>query len=164
MARPGGRATKRRRAAPVFRDAAHTDVDVLVELVRQYYLFDHIVFDEPRVRRALAELLDNPSFGRVWLITAEGNPVGYMVLVMDFSIESGGRDAFLDELYLVPSHRRLGIGALALQQAEAVCRELGLHALHLQVEQANAPAQGLYRKAGFEAHTRLVMTKVIDRS
>ena len=90
--------------AAMFRDAALADIDLLVDFVRQYYLIDHIPFDAPAVRRVLGELLSDPSLGRVWVITSGDEPVGYAVLTLGYSVEYGGRDAFLDELYVQPSH------------------------------------------------------------
>ncbi len=73
-----------------------------------------------------------------------------------------GRDAFIDELYLIPSHRGQGIGTQAMQFAIAACRNLEVHALHLEVERHNTAAQRLYRQAGFEGHDRYLLTRRIE--
>ena len=49
-----------------------------------------------------------------------GNPsclmiaVGYLVLTLGYSLEYGGRDAFIDEVYIRSSYRGRGIGTAAL--------------------------------------------------
>jgi diamine N-acetyltransferase len=102
------------------------------------------------------------SLGHVWLISYEGEAVGSLVLTLGYSLEYGGRDAFIDEVYIRESHRGQGIGQHALTFAENVCRSLGVRALHLEVERENTTAHGLYRKAGFVDHDRYLMTKRIS--
>jgi ribosomal protein S18 acetylase RimI-like enzyme len=91
--------------------------------------------------------------------TDAGSVVGFVVLTFSYSLEFHGRDAFVDELYVRPSHRRRGLGAAALRLSEAACREHGVHALHLEVDGANDPARALYRRWGFDEHARHLMTK-----
>ena len=50
---------------------------------------------------AMSRLIDDPSAGRVWIIRADKADVGYAVMVFSFSVEFGGRTAFIDELYTV---------------------------------------------------------------
>ena len=45
---------------------------------------------------------------------------------------------------------------------EGASRDLGVNALHLEVERTNVTGQSLYRKAGFEDHDRYLMTKWIQ--
>ena len=102
---------------------------------------------------------EDERLGGVWLIRSGASAVGYVVLTLGYSIEFRGRDAFLDELYLRPEARGRGAGRKALEFVEGVCRSLGVRALHLEVERANAGAQALYRKAGFVDPDRYLMTK-----
>ncbi len=39
------------------------------------------------------------------------------------------------------------------------CRELGVRALHLEVERENVEAQALYRRIGYKDHDRYLLTK-----
>ena len=71
----------------------------------------------------------------------------------------------MDELYLAPGARGIGLGTAALRFAEEVCRAEGIGALHLEVERANTTAQAVYRKHGFTHHDRFLMTKwVADKT
>lgn len=144
-----------------FKIAEGADIEILLKFMREYYEFDHLPFDEQIARAALAKFVDDQSLGRVWLICHEGEAIGYLVLTLGYSLEYGGRDAFIDEVYIRASHRGCGIGQSALTFAEEVCRSLGVRALHLEVERTNTSAHGLYRKAGFVDHDRYLMTKRI---
>lgn len=129
--------------------------------MREYYEFDHLTFDETVARRALEEMISNEAFGRIWLIYYADETVGYVVLTLGYSLEYGGRDAFIDEVYIRESHRGKGIGPAAIAYAEEQCRLLGVRALHLEVEHANTNAYGVYRKVGFVDHERYMMTKLL---
>lgn len=146
-----------------FLPAKLDDLDALTRLERQYYLEDGYPFAENEARTAIARLIEDPSLGRIWLAWDGQTPVGYVVLALGYSLEYRGRDAFIDEIYFLPSHRGRGLGAKGLALAEAACRELGVRALHLEVERDKEAAQALYRKQGFVDHERYLMTKRLDR-
>jgi ribosomal protein S18 acetylase RimI-like enzyme len=147
---------------PVLRPATSADVEPLLGLVEAFHSEDGYPFREEETRINLLRLLGDPQLGRLWVVEDAGALAGYLVLALGFSLEFRGRDAFVDELYLAPSHRGRGLGKQALALAEAACRELGVRALHLEVERDNDEALGLYRKAGFVDHDRYLMTKWIE--
>lgn len=144
-----------------FKAVTPTDIPQLLQFMREYYEFDHLTFDENVARAALAEMIGNEAFGRIWVIRHAAEAIGYLVLTLGYSLEYGGRDAFIDEVYIRSSHRGKGIGTAALAFAEDQCRSLGVRALHLEVERANTNAYGVYRKVGFVDHERYMMTKII---
>lgn len=147
---------------PTFRVAENTDLESLVEFMRQYYALDQLTFVEGSARRALDHLIRDRSLGRIWLICDDGTPVGYIVLTFGYSLEYWGRDAFIDEFFLQASHRQRGWGTIALKHAEEAARELNIRALHLEVTHENSRAQQFYRQSGVEDHNRYLMTKWID--
>jgi GNAT superfamily N-acetyltransferase len=144
-----------------FKLAAPADLDLLLILNREFCAFDQHPFDEPALRPALDRLLRDESLGRVWLIEDGEAPIGYLVLAFGYSLEYRGRDAFVDEIYIRESHRRQGIGTQAFAFLETACRELGVRALHLEVEDRNAAAQQFYRTVGFHDQERHLMTRLI---
>lgn len=132
------------------------DEDGLIALMREFYLHERIELDEPAARGALAALLADPTLGRVWWL---GDGAGYMVVTLGFSLEFAGRYALLDELYVREGFRRGGIGARAVEEAAAACAAWGVRALRLEVAWENDGAQRLYRRLGFTAHDRHLMTR-----
>lgn len=147
-----------------FRLAEASDIDLLLEFIQELYATDgNIPFDRNGACAALKLPLDDPSLGRVWLILSGEEPIGYVVLTLGFSLEYHGRDAFIDEVFIVESHRGRGAGTAAIQFAEAQCGALGVNALHLEVERTNVRAQQLYRRMEFVDHDRYLMTKHLAR-
>jgi ribosomal protein S18 acetylase RimI-like enzyme len=118
-----------------------------------------IQFDESAARATFRRFLSLPAFGRVWLLSEMDLPVGYIVLTIGFSFEFHGHDAFIDELYVDADSRRRGYGKQAVAFLEEKARELGVNAVHLEVDRGNDPAFELYRQSGYQDHDRFLMTK-----
>jgi diamine N-acetyltransferase len=147
----------------MLRRALPADAETVFALLRQFYAFSGYALDEPAGRAALQRLLADDSLGRVWLVEDEGQVVGYVVLCFGYSIEFHGRDAFVDEVFLLDTHRGRGLGGRVIEAVVGECRDLGIEALHLEAEHDNAPAIALYRKLGFRDHARYLMTRHLQR-
>jgi ribosomal protein S18 acetylase RimI-like enzyme len=143
------------------RPALSSDLEAVLALHRDFFAEEGYPFREEESRGNLARLLEEPGLGRVLVMDEDGRVIGYLVLTFGFSLEFGGRDGLVDELYVSPGHRGRGLGTRALEAAEAACREQGIRALHLMVERSKDGAQALYRRVGFVAHPRDMMTKKI---
>jgi GNAT superfamily N-acetyltransferase len=109
-----------------FHPAGRPEIPQLVQFMREYYAFDHLPFDEDRARGALEALVGDETLGRVWVIRAGGAAIGYVVLTLGYSLEYGGRDAFIDELYVREAYRGQGVGSRTLSFVAEVCRALGV--------------------------------------
>jgi GNAT superfamily N-acetyltransferase len=139
--------------------AAPADVPTLLPWVQDLYAHERIPFDPAASEATLRELLDNPAFGRVFKLVADGAAAGYAAVALGFSLEFGGRSAFLDELYVRPSSRGQGVGTMALRLLQDACRRLGARSLALEVGLENAGAEALYRREGFSSIGRHLMTR-----
>lgn len=140
------------------REATAADLDALLVMQRQYYAEDGYPFAASEARAVLARFLADPALGRIWLIDDAGAAVGYLALTFGYSFEFRGRDAFVDELYLLPPHRGRGHGGRALAFVKQAAATLGVRALHLEVERDKPGAKALYRRVGFVDHERYLMT------
>lgn len=117
-----------------------------------------VPFDDGEAARATDRLLRDPTLGRAWLIAADAEIIGYIVMAFDYSLEYRGRGAWVDEFFVRRAHRGLGIGARALEFFASQAKELNVTVIHLEVNHGN-PAIDLYRRLGFEDHHRYLMTK-----
>jgi ribosomal protein S18 acetylase RimI-like enzyme len=109
--------------------------------------------------RALAELAAHAESGGAWLILADSAVAGYVVLTACYSLEFHGRFGLLDELYIEERWRGRGIGNAALAFVDEQCRSRGWKAVRLEVRHTNLRARELYRRAGYRAEERHLMTK-----
>jgi len=136
------------------------DIDLMLDLMHGLQQDDpwSVPFREEAVRKSLCELLVTPSAGRAFLIRDEQLSVGYLVLSFDFSLEYGGKNAWIDELFIRPEFRGKGLGSEALDFAAQTAHEAGAKVLHLEVNRGN-PAIDLYRRNGFKDHDRFLLSK-----
>jgi ribosomal protein S18 acetylase RimI-like enzyme len=140
------------------RFARPSDRPRLLRLVKQYYRFDSIDFDERITGRALQRLLNDKSLGRAWVLDSERRLVGYAVLTYNYDLEFGGIEGIVTELYVVPRYRSRGLGAQLIDEIRRFCRNKGISAIELQVGRDNRRARAFYRKIGFRALDRIVMS------
>jgi diamine N-acetyltransferase len=146
-----------------FSPATTEDLDVLVALMSQMQADDpwSCPFDPTKARTAVETLLQDPSLGRIWLILADAETIGYIVLTFDYSLEYNGKCAWVDEFFIHKDYRGKGLGGQALCFFEDAARDLGARTIHLEVNHGNRAVE-LYRRAGFEDHNRYLMTKWIE--
>ena len=71
-----------------------------------------------------------------------------------WSLEHGGRVAWLDEIFVLPAHRGRGIGRLLLRVALVVAQKAGCRVAQLEVVQGHERAEHLYRREGFASVAR----------
>ena len=143
---------------PQFRFANATDIDSLLPLMKDFYSFEKLDYNENRLRRLLAGLMADPRLGRLILLELQSELVGYVVFGFGFSLEFHGTDCFIDEFYVRAEHRSKGIGAAAVEFAANACRAAGIAALHLEADHFNVRGHEFYRRLGFKDHDRHLMT------
>lgn len=143
------------------------DLDFLMDLVRSYYEYDGHVFDAGLVKESIKNLINQPSFGRVWLIdlfdknSAKSRAIGYIVLTFGYSLEFHGRDAFIDEFFIVESERRNGFGKKTMELIVEKAKEFEIKAIHLEVVTGNYNAYEFYNKIGFTNRSHHLLTKKV---
>ncbi|MBM3598115.1 MAG: GNAT family N-acetyltransferase [Alphaproteobacteria bacterium] len=155
------------KARPRFRSSAirlepiaAKDFPLLVRFARDFYAEDGRAFPA-RGRRALAALTRGTPHGAGYMICLpDGLPVGYVVISYGFSVEFGGPDSFLDDLYIAPAHRNRGLGSRVLQRLRSVLHGHGVRAMHLQVMPGNNRASRFYARHGFVASKLKFMSRV----
>lgn len=140
------------------RPASAGDVGTLVEMMGEFYAEWETPFDGGQAKRAFEQLVNDDNLGRVFLLERDGRPAGYAVLTLGFSMEFGGRDGFLDDLFVREPARGHGLGREAMEAVFNESRRRGVLALHLEVDRDNVRAKHLYRKFGFRDTDRQLLT------
>src|SRR5690606_23912017 len=78
------------------------DSAALRGFARAFHAEDGHALDEAGERGVAQAAAGDPAV-RAWFIVEDGTRIGYAVLTLGFSILHGGRDGFIDDLYLVPA-------------------------------------------------------------
>jgi len=106
------------------------------------------------VRLAVDGMLADPSRGFILVALSGKGTVGVAYVSFTWTLEHGGKSAWLEELYVVPDQRDRGIGRAMLQGVLQRARENGCAAVDLEVDTQHARAERLYAREGFKPHTR----------
>jgi GNAT superfamily N-acetyltransferase len=144
---------------PTFRFATAADIPQVLPMMRDFYEFERLDFNEDRSRRLLAALVSDERLGRLLLFHFDGELTGYLVLGFGFSLEFHGTVALLDEFYVLPAFRGRGIGGAAVEFAAEICRSAGIRCLQLEADYFNQRAHDFYLRSGFKDHQRHLMTR-----
>jgi GNAT superfamily N-acetyltransferase len=135
------------------RRAGPGDLEMLVELHRAFCDVDGHPFDVARARAALAPLLADDAHGVVWVTDF---PKAYAVLTWGWSIEAGGAEAVLDEIFV--SERDGGVGAALIEHVLDDGRRRGLARIFLETEAHNRRVRRFYERHGFRADDSIWMS------
>ncbi|MDX1781094.1 MAG: GNAT family N-acetyltransferase [Thalassovita sp.] len=139
--------------------AGPDDLDRLLPLVRAFQDEHGITRnDEDRVA-GLEPILAGSPHGVAYLIGPQRAPIGYVVISFGWSLEFGGMDGFVDEIYLRPSVRGRGIGSEILTALPKALAGAGLKALHLEVKRDDEKTRRFYSRLRFlERDDYMLMT------
>jgi GNAT superfamily N-acetyltransferase len=141
-----------------FKAITASDKDSLLLIMEKYYESDHLDFSKPKAAQAVAQLLEEPNLGQIWLIEQDSEIIGYVAMTYGFGIEFGGRVAWVDEFFIEESHRGKGVGTAAVQWCMQKCHDQGILALRLEVTPTNPKALALYTRLGFIDYRRNLLT------
>jgi ribosomal protein S18 acetylase RimI-like enzyme len=109
----------------------------------------------------IARVVSGEPLAPAYMLEYQGQPAGFFVLTIGYSVENGGNDGFIDDLYLIPPLRGRGLGKRAVELAIIAARDVGIRALLLEVEANNHRAYALYEKMGFVDTKRRLLRQVI---
>jgi GNAT superfamily N-acetyltransferase len=145
------------------RRAHRGDLLPLLALITEFYEIDAHEYDEERIVPALEPMLLDDALGQVWVLEDESRRLdGYLIVTWTWSLESGGRDCIVDEIYVrEPGH---GPGARLLEHGLAEAVAFGARAAFLETEAPNDAARRFYVRHGFVAEDSIWMSTPIPRT
>jgi GNAT superfamily N-acetyltransferase len=130
------------------------DVDDVAQLLSAQFEEHAIALDVGALRAAVRGAIEEPSRG-AFLLARDGRCVGLAYIAYIWTLEHGGRSAWLEELYVVPEMRSRGVGTRLLRAAMAHAARAGCAAIvDLEVDADHARAANLYAREGFHPHRR----------
>jgi GNAT superfamily N-acetyltransferase len=133
------------------RAAIRADVPQILAFIRALAAYER----EPEAVVATEEGLLNDGFGPnpyYFCLIAEndGAPAGFALYFFNYSTWIGRPGIYLEDLFVLPEFRGLGIGKALLRQVAAIAVERDCRRLQWEVLDWNAPAIDFYRAMGAE--------------
>lgn len=133
------------------RAATEADVPQILAFIRALATYER----EPDAVIATEEGLLRDGFGpnpyfQCLMADWDGAPAGFALYFFNYSTWLGRPGIYLEDLFVLPEFRGLGIGKSLLQQVAAVAVEKGCLRLQWEVLDWNTPAIDFYRAMGAE--------------
>lgn len=133
------------------RAAVEADVPVILKFIRQladYEKLAHeVVADEAQLR---ATLFGERAYAEVLLAERAGTPVGFALFFHNYSTFLGRPGIYLEDLFVDPVARGLGVGQALLRRLAQLALERDCGRLEWWVLDSNQPAIEFYRRHGAE--------------
>lgn len=133
------------------RDATAADVPLILQFIRALAIYER---EPDAVDATEADLLrdgfgPNPFYFCL-IAEADGAPAGFALYFFNYSTWLGRPGLYLEDLFVHPQFRGLGIGRALLQRVAAIAVEKGCRRLQWEVLDWNKPAVDFYAAMGAE--------------
>jgi GNAT superfamily N-acetyltransferase len=149
----------------VIRPARPDDLPTIVRLIRALADYEKlaqaVTLDESEVRD---HLFGARPYAEVLIAEDEGTAVGYALFFHNYSTFRGRPTLFLEDLFVIPEHRRRGHGKALLAALARLAVGRGCQRLEWSVLNWNEPAIGFYRRLGAEPLTEWTVYRLTDRA
>ncbi|MDC8005004.1 GNAT family N-acetyltransferase [Aureisphaera galaxeae] len=132
--------------------ATSEHLDILTTLFDGYRVFYKQDSDLKAAKNFLRERFKKEDSIIFLALNEHGKGLGFTQLYPSFSSVSMQRVYILNDLYVDPTARGLGVGAAIMERAKQFTKEQGAKGLTLETATDN-PAQKLYERLGWEKDT-----------
>jgi GNAT superfamily N-acetyltransferase len=131
------------------RPARPDDAEAIAGLIVELATYEKLAHEAKATPDDLRRHLFGPRpHAEAILAEVEGRPVGFALFFHNFSTFRGQPGLYLEDLFVKPEHRGLGIGKALLARLAALAVERGCGRLEWAVLDWNEPAIGFYRSLG----------------
>jgi GNAT superfamily N-acetyltransferase len=128
------------------RPAQERDVPLILAFIRELAEYEKLRHEAVVTEAQLRETLFGPRpYAEVVLAEVEGEALGFALYFHNYSTFLGRPGLYLEDLYVRPEARGMGIGRRLLVHLARVARERGCGRMEWSVLDWNEPAIGLYR-------------------
>jgi GNAT superfamily N-acetyltransferase len=135
--------------AVALRFARREDVPQVLAFIRELAGYEQLAHEVVADEATLADNLFGDRLGaEVVLAEVDGEAAGFALFFHNFSTFLGRRGLYLEDLYVSPRFRRLGLGRRLMACLAAIAVERGCGRFEWWVLDWNAPAIGFYRTLG----------------
>src|SRR4029077_1102576 len=123
-----------------------------VELLHKFSVDLSTYEDEPHAVTATPQTLARDGFGKdpqfaALIAEMAGKPVGFALYTFNYSVWTGARGVFIEDIWVVPEQRRGGVARALMAALARECLARGYKRIDLNVLDWN-PARGFYEKIG----------------
>lgn len=135
------------------RPARPEEAEELLPLMRAYCDFYGASPEDDGLLELMRVLITDPSQGAMFIARDGERAVGFATLDWKWSSLKGARVGYLEDLFVDPNARGMGIAGALIEICAGRCRELGMPAMLWLTAPDNHRAQKVYDRSGATAET-----------
>jgi GNAT superfamily N-acetyltransferase len=133
------------------RPATAGDVPLIFQLIRELAEYEKLLHEMTATEEQLAStLFGTRPAAEVVIATADDVPVGFAVFFANYSTFLGRPGLYLEDLFVRPQARGLGIGRALLEYLARLAVDRGWGRLEWRVLDWNEPSIAFYKRLGAE--------------
>ncbi|KAF1720489.1 GNAT family N-acetyltransferase [Pseudoxanthomonas wuyuanensis] len=135
--------------AIALRPATRTDVPQILGFIRELAEYEKLAHEAVATEAGMSEQLfgAHPA-AEVVIAEVDGQPAGFALFFQNFSTFLGLPGLYLEDLFVRPQYRGLGLGRRLMAHLARLAVERGYGRFEWSVLDWNAPAIGFYRSLG----------------
>lgn len=146
----------------VIRAAEPDDVETILDFIRALARYedaeDEVVATPATLRRSL---FGDPAHGH-GLIAERGGPVGFAVYFFNYSTWQARPGLYLEDIFVVPQARGLGVGKAMMRHLARIALEQGCGRFEWSVLDWNTPAIRVYESIGARPQKEWIRYRLAD--
>ncbi len=136
------------------------DLEAVTDLFDAYRQWYHQPGDKEGARHFLRERMENNE-SAIFLAIHQGVAVGFTQLYPIFSSVSMGRAWILNDMFVTPYARKLGVATSLLEAARVFAKNENAKWLLLETDDTNTAAQKLYEKNNWKRKTQYFYEQIL---
>jgi ribosomal protein S18 acetylase RimI-like enzyme len=128
-----------------------SDKRVMTAMMKEFYDTDAVLHPVPESNfdKTFDLLFMGRHYADAFLAEENGMAAGYALLSLTWSNEAGGLTVWLEEIYVRPEYRGMGIGESLITRVFREYKDKAVR-FRLETEPLNNAARRLYKRLGFQ--------------
>ena len=131
------------------RPATERDAALVLEMIEALADYEKLAHAVSATEQTIRESLWGPQpAAEVLIATVAGRPAGFALFFHNYSTFLAQRGLYLEDLFVKPEHRGVGVGRRLLERLAQIAVERNCGRFEWSVLDWNEPAIGFYKKLG----------------
>lgn len=138
------------------------DAAIVLEMMKIFYNSPAIIHkaSESILKKDIEDCINDIPFIEGYILEYNNIIAGYSMIAKSYSTEYGGICIWIEDLYIKPEYRSLGLGTHFFEFIDNKYKNSAVR-FRLEVEANNKQAINVYKKCGYNKLSYIEMTKEI---
>lgn len=132
----------------VLRFAQEKDTALILDMIRELADYEHLLHEVKTTEEILRNSLFTRKVAEVLIGEYEGKPVSYAIFFYNFSTFEGKPGIYLEDLYVRPQYRKLGLGKALIKAVARLAVERDCARYEWACLDWNEPSIRFYKSLG----------------